>query len=155
MERLGDWLSDMYGQLQDRRTLVQDQYQLMAGVRIAEATKDAVLRAAYPEPRRPREDAPAPVVALRTREWERRRDRTLVFREAAARLFAGEGTGMDSLAAEGTMWGLYNAIVELEDYRRGHNRGGQESRIAAQDAMFGYRQEVKTRALNKALELAR
>jgi hypothetical protein len=53
------------------------------------------------------------------------------------------------------MWGLYNAIVELEDYRRGHNRGGQESRIAAQDAMFGYRQEVKTRALNKALELAR
>jgi hypothetical protein len=162
MERLGDWLSDMYGQLQDRRELVRDQYQTLASVRVTTQSAlptsnpvNQVLAAAYPEPRRPREDAPAPVVALRTREWERRRDRSLVFREAAMRLFQGEGTGMDSPAAAGTLWGLYNSVVELEDYRRGHNRAGQESRIAAQDAMFGYRQEVKTRALNKALELAR
>ena len=44
-----------------------------------------------------------------------------------------------------TSWGVYNAIVETEDYRRGHD--------SSATALFGSRAESKARAFNKALEL--
>jgi hypothetical protein len=71
-------------------------------------------------------------------------------RAAALGLFAGAGTGMDSQASRGTMWGLYNAIVELENFREG---GSDEQ--AATEVLIGDRAAVMQRAFSRALELSR
>jgi len=42
-----------------------------------------------------------------------------------------------------TPWAVYNAVVETEDYRRGHEKSGTQ--------LFGSRAESKARAFNKAL----
>ena len=44
-----------------------------------------------------------------------------------------------------TSWAVYNAVVETEDYRRGHTASGT--------TLFGGRAEAKARAFNTALEL--
>ena len=55
---------------------------------------------------------------------------------------------MDSEACKGTVWGLYNAVVECEDYRRG---GSEKSR--ATSAVIGDRAVTKQRAFDVALTL--
>lgn len=35
------------------------------------------------------------------------------------RLFEGQGTGMETVAAAGTAWGAFNAAAEFITYRRG------------------------------------
>jgi hypothetical protein len=52
---------------------------------------------------------------------------------------------MDTPAAAGTLWGLWNACVEGEDYRAGRN--------ADYDTLFGERAQVKQRAFDACLSL--
>ena len=46
-----------------------------------------------------------------------------------------------------TPWAVYNAIVETEDFRRGHDKSGTQ--------MFGSRADAKARAFNTALAYAK
>ena len=46
-----------------------------------------------------------------------------------------------------TPWAVYNAIVETEDFRRGHDKSGTQ--------MFGSRADAKARAFNSALAYAK
>ena len=68
---------------------------------------------------------------------------------AALRLFDGAGTGMDSVAARGTLWGLYNAIAELENFRE-----GDTLEQAATSVLFGKRGLAIQRAFDAALACA-
>jgi hypothetical protein len=68
-------------------------------------------------------------------------------RAAAMELFEGAGTGMDTLAARGTLWGLYNAIAELENFRE-----GDTLKQAAASVMFGARGAAMKRAFAAALQ---
>lgn len=49
----------------------------------------------------------------------------------------------------GTAWAIYNAIVEVEDYREGTNAVKD-----AESAIFGQRAKVKERAFNETMRLA-
>lgn len=89
----------------------------------------------------PRRDAPDDVVQLRLEGWERHQLRIRRRREMALSLFEGDGTGMDTPAAKGTLWGLYNAVTETENYRKGFAAGGVEAEAArvGEDLLFGWR----------------
>jgi hypothetical protein len=67
-------------------------------------------------------------------------------RTAARDLFDGAGTGMDVPAARGTLWGLYNAIAELENFR-----DGDTLEQAARSVLFGQRGATIQRAHAAAL----
>jgi hypothetical protein len=62
-------------------------------------------------------------------------------RAAARELFEGAGTGMDVPAARGTLWGLYNAVAELENFRE-----GDTLEQAARSVLFGDRGKTIQRA---------
>jgi hypothetical protein len=66
---------------------------------------------------------------------------------AAMELFEGAGTGMDTPAARGTLWGLYNAVAELENFRE-----GDTLKQAAASVMVGARGAAMKRAFAAALE---
>jgi hypothetical protein len=66
-------------------------------------------------------------------------------RRAAQDLFNGEGAGMQVAAANGTLWGLYNAVAELENFRDDDTLKG-----AAYSVLFGARGATIQRAFSAA-----
>lgn len=76
-------------------------------------------------------------------------------RSAVISLFEGEGRGMRSRAANHTAWGFVNAVVELEDHRRGSPVGSMQFRRRrdAESALFGSRAAAKERAMTEALRM--
>tara|TARA_Y100000004_G_scaffold66697_1_gene74727 strand:- start:2094 stop:3125 length:1032 start_codon:yes stop_codon:yes gene_type:complete len=77
-------------------------------------------------------------------EWEKRQSRVDKVKDGAMERLDVFNQEFPNLA--NTPWAVYNAIVETEDYRRGHDKSGT--------ALFGGRAEAKARAFNKALDLA-
>lgn len=70
-------------------------------------------------------------------------------RDLARHLFEGHGRGMDHPAARGTLYGLWNAVVEIEDY----DGPACFATGIARSALFGSRSRAKVRAFNAALDL--
>lgn len=149
-ERLGKWLAEMYQSAAARAAAIQEVYEILAGHRVTREETEHVLAAAYPIPKPPRENAPSDVLKLRLADWERHRDRALDRRIAARGLFEGGGTGIDTRAARGSAWGLYNAVCETEDYRRWVKLDAK-----SYDAVFGGRAETKMRAFDACLSISK
>ena len=77
--------------------------------------------------------------------WEKRQNRTdVIMNHAKERL---DVFNQDFPKISNTSWAVYNAIVETEDYRRGHDKSGT--------ALYGSRAEAKARAFNTALNYVR
>lgn len=149
-ERLGRWLAEMYEGAAARAAAIREAYEILAAHRVTEPEAQYVLEAAYPMPKPPRENAPAEVMRLREEDYERHRERAVARRAAALGLFEGAGVGMDAPAAAGTAWGLYNAVVETEDYRR-----WVKLEAKAYDTLYGNRAEAKERAFAACLEISK
>lgn len=64
-------------------------------------------------------------------------------------LFAGRGLGSQFEAANGTAWGLLNAVTQYVDHSQGHNVNNR-----FKSAQFGQGAELKTAAFAQALKLA-
>jgi hypothetical protein len=116
----------------------------------------SIIRRVYREPRLPRRDAPDATLEVRMERWERMKLRMQRRREAVLSLFEGDGTGMDTPAAKGTLWGLYNSVTETENFRRGYGAGGvaAEAARAGEDVLFGSRGETMQRAFDACLAVA-
>lgn len=145
--RMGEWLQETYEWAETVAKVLKDLFVVMASTRVRDAEARALFEASYPLPNVPVTNAPKAVMEIREKEWqanvtlmERRRD-------GAKSLFEGMGTGMDTKAAKGTLWGAYNAVVETEDYRRGHSQNQ-----IAESAMFGDRAASKKRAFEYAMK---
>jgi hypothetical protein len=89
----------------------------------------------------------------RMTQWQAEQDITTRRREAALDLFNGAGTGMDTPAAKGTLWGVWNAIVETEDRRKGRPGPDQDANIAFEN-LFGLRAKAKERGFDAAMAVA-
>jgi len=154
--RMGEWLADIYQEAQMTTEVLREAFSILAGVTAEESAIDTVLKAAYPEPKPLRQNAPRDVMERRLKDWTYLRDASVRYRTSARELFDGAGKGSDSDAARGTLWGVYNAVVETEDYRKGWMAGGADAEAArvAEATMFGIRAEAKVRAYEAAKELA-
>ena len=75
--------------------------------------------------------------------WEKRQSRIDRVKESAMERL--DVFNQEFLPFAMTPWAVYNAVVETEDYRRGHD--------ASATTLFGSRAEAKARAFNKALDL--
>lgn len=64
-------------------------------------------------------------------------------------LFNGRGKGSDLRSANGTMWGLVNAVTEYVDHHAGRSQGTRLN-----SAWFGQGAELKSTAFEKALAMA-
>lgn len=69
-------------------------------------------------------------------------------RDAVEYLFDGKGTGMDAPACKGTAFGLFQSVVEYEDYKR----GGSD---VTESVVMGDRARAKSRAGEVLLFMAR
>lgn len=147
-EKAGLWLQWLAETAKDQASMMKEAFSILADNSPSPADTVKVLTATYPTPKVPAVNAPPAVMESRMKVWEQLKEESERLREAANSLFEGDGTGMDHPAAKGTYWGLYNAVVETEDKRRG---GSTES--AAYDALFGRRAEAKKRAFAKARSL--
>jgi hypothetical protein len=139
-ERLREWLSFVYDNAINRMDAINRSFRAMAEASVKSADVDNVLELTYTMPKLPRRDCPETVYAERMQNYENTAARIQPRRDAARELFEGKGVGSDSAAARGTLWGLYNAVAELENYG---GKGSAKSR--AESLMMGNRGEVVER----------
>jgi len=135
-------LHEAYEQGVARARLLKDAFEILANYRVPMPTAEEALRQVYTAPPMPVTVKDPEVQRVRSEAWESRVERVAVRRDAAMSLYAGRGRGMDLTSRKGTGWGLYNAVVELEDYRNVRGDG----REAAESSLFGERAAVKARA---------
>lgn len=147
--RMGEWLQEMYQEAESTAQVLKQMFDVLAGKKIKAKEAELLFEESYPYPNPPARNAPQRVVDQRLKWWSENVSLMDRRREGAQALFEGEGTGMDTPAAHGTLWGAYNAVVECEDYRRGKD----ESKIAT-SILFGERADSKKKALKAALEMA-
>lgn len=147
--RMGDWLQEMYQEAETTAYALKEMFDVLAGFKVKAKDAELLFEEAYPYPNTPKRNAPARVMDQRLKWWSENVSLMDRRREGAQELFEGMGTGMDTVAAKGTLWGAYNAVVECEDYRRGKD----EAKIST-SILFGERADSKKRALKAALDIA-
>lgn len=145
-QRFAEWLRETYENAETTARVLADLFTAMASQRVRDAEARALFEAAYPTPTKPKTNATKAVMDQRIKWWEENVNLMERRREGAKVLFEGMGTGMDTKAAKGTLWGAYNAVVECEDYRKGRN----DDQIGA-SALFGERAMAKKRAFEYAV----
>lgn len=154
--RIARWLKEAYAKAEHNVTLVKEAFELLAATRVTGATASQVMTWVYPNAQLNLDDSLSAKIAERRFELaEAHNRRQQKYRNVAMDLFEGLGTGMNIPAAKGTLWGLYNACVELSDYRRGTNRGSKPEAVQAAEAtMFGNRAAEKQRCFDVCLAIA-
>lgn len=156
LQRMGDWLQELVDEAETEAKMLAQVFDLLAGTKVKQAHVTEVLEDAYPYPKAPAKNAPQNVVEQRIQWWNENVNLMDRRRDGAQALFEGMGTGMDVPAAKGTLWGVYNSVVECEDYRRGKNETTPEGRARiAESIMFGERAAAKKRAFKSCHEMAK
>lgn len=149
-QRMGEWLRETYSFAETTTKVLKDLFEVMADTKMKDADARQLFEASYPSPPEPKKNATDKIFEQRIRWWEENVNLMARRREGAKMLYEGMGTGMDTKAAKGTLWGAYNAVVETEDYRRGRN----EDQVGA-SAVFGERAASKKRAFSYAVDLVK
>lgn len=139
--RLSGWLAGIYQRAVSRSETLASFFNVFADYKVHSADLPLLLEAIYPYPQPPRENAPKDVIEKRMTYFVENKKILDKSRQAVRELFEGVGTGMDIPATRGTGWGLYNSVVEWEDYRMTKN---EEAR--ARNALFGDRAYRKEQA---------
>lgn len=149
-QRMGEWLRETYSFAETTAKVLKDLFEVMADTKLKDADARQLFEASYPSPPAPKKNATDKIFEQRLRWWDENVKLMDRRREGAKMLYEGMGTGMDTKAAKGTLWGAYNAVVETEDYRRGRN----EDQVGA-SAVFGERAASKKRAFAYAVDLVK
>jgi hypothetical protein len=157
LQRMGRWLEDVVQRAEAQLPELQEAYETLANYPLTKARPEApreikhVLATAYPS--MPRYEPDVLLTDEQNQERAKRRDNEIRIvderRVQAFELFKGAGTGMRTTAAMGTMWGLYQSVVELEDWK-----GGSKGDGLSHSVLFGERAEAKSRAFGAAMAVA-
>jgi hypothetical protein len=160
MEREFEWRIALLGEMQKAETRVMGQFDALAECFLSEAAVKHIVDIAYPYPRKPRKVELAAAldvqefsklnglmetVRVSERDWATAKERIDERRAAVATMF-----GMfndDNPTLSGTAWGLYNAVVEVEDFRE--PMGNEDANLSM---LFGERGRTKQRAFGAAWE---
>jgi phage/plasmid-like protein (TIGR03299 family) len=145
-------------------------FRAMAERQAAVEEVEQILKAAYPEPTKPRKvamreglelditalkaqadggDRVAELFLQSTRQYELARDRQDQYRVGAMELF--ERMNDEHPKVANTVWAAYNAVVETEDYRRGTTNQPGESVL--ESIVFGDRAKTKVKAYRASVAL--
>lgn len=157
-----EWYTGLFNKMLGSQNKVVEQMNELSTVTIVEEQVTEILLAAYPDASAPRQltlargitpdDVSANVwsdlasrrVHLRE-EWEKRQARVTRIRDTAMGQYNRFNDEFTELAR--TPWAVWQAVVETEDWRRGHTLSAS--------AIYGQRAEAKGRAFKKALGITR
>lgn len=159
-----DWHLGLVKELSAFAEKILRSFDAIAELRLDDDSVDAVLAAAYAYPRKPRrveiaaslppeEAARSKALVVRAgeeeRSWETAIARMNERRGVAKDLYHRFNDEIEQKDLAGTGWALYNAVVELEDYREA--MGKEDPYVAA---LFGNRALTKQRAYAEIVDLA-
>lgn len=157
LQRMGGWMEDAVQRAEARLPEIQQAFDALAAYSLTRTRPESpreikhVLTAAYPS--MPRYEADPLLTDEQNEERTKRREQEIRVidqrRVQAFELFKGEGTGMKNVASYGTLWGLYNAVTELEDWK-----GGSKGAALSHSILFGERADTKSRAFDACLAVA-
>lgn len=156
MQRMGRWLEDVVNVAEAKLPELQEAYDVMAGYALTKTRPEAprevryILQQAYQQLPEYKWDAVLTDEANEEKAKRRAQEIRVVDerRVQAFELFKGAGTGMKNRATYGTAWGLYQAVVELEDWK-----GGSKGDGLAHSVLFGERADTKARAFSATMEV--
>lgn len=148
-KNLEDWLHGLYQKSVAQARLIQEACTVLAEYRLETSETTHILTGVYSEPKPPTNSAPREVMIKRQEHRDYVSQWRATAREQVLALFDGKGRGMDTVAASGTAWGLFNAVVEYEDYRWAKN-----PQQALESAVFGARADVKDAAFEMCAAVA-
>jgi phage/plasmid-like protein (TIGR03299 family) len=149
-DRLKQWLEHVYTKAVAKAETMNRAFRAMAATPVTKEDQSNVLEMVYTMPAMPRRlEMPQEVYIERAAKHEYDVRRMQDKRAATLELFEGRGLGSTSSAARGTAWGLYNAVVELEDY------SGRQTTATKESAIVGDRARTKATAYEACLELVR
>jgi hypothetical protein len=121
MEYLGKWMKTIYENAILTRAVMNEAYTILAHKPVNDLQVRWIVDNTYRLPTKPdaqntrsRRD-----IDIRLDEWERRCDYVRRLRDTTVNLFNGAGVGMDTPAVKGTAFGAWNAVAEMETYRKG------------------------------------
>tara|TARA_R110002020_G_scaffold62635_2_gene167393 strand:+ start:99 stop:1154 length:1056 start_codon:yes stop_codon:yes gene_type:complete len=155
-----EWYIGLFNQMSSAKDEAIAVMNTLSTVKIDDKDVDRVLKSAYPDASQPRrltlakditaDDVPHSVwVKLMgdkkelVEEYEKRVERVETIREGAKERYNAFNDEFSNLAR--TPWAIWQAVVETEDYRKGHTDSST--------ALFGARAEAKARAFATARKL--
>lgn len=142
--RLEEWLKAIWEGRKQTAELMKEAYGALATVQCSVDVVQNVMSTVYPLPQRPEGpavDPDGPEVAM----WEAQTATQQEHQQSVMTLF--ESSRTITPATRGTMWGLYNAVVEYEDFGR--------PRVSALSKVMGQTNELKERAFAACHKAAR
>lgn len=150
-DRLSRWMSGIIGRAEAKSQGLQESFNLMASTEVDDEASEDVMKRIYVDPKKPSYVPDKTVMEKREKAYEASVGWNKEWRSRVIEDWQGAGIGMDSDATRGTAWGLYNAVVEIEDYRPTPS-WAESSR--GYNAMFGDRAERKERAYAELFQYA-
>lgn len=156
LREIGAWLALSYAKAEANAAVLKRAFEKLADTRVDDSRAKLGFERVYAVPVAPMKDAPAEVMARRSKRFEIEAARIKRLRGAAFDLFDGAGAGINVRAADHTAWGFVQAITEMEDYRRGSPVGGETFGRTrnSEAALFGSRARAKERGMVEALAMA-
>lgn len=115
----------MYKEAKQKVDALRQLFEIWASKKVAKPDLANLLFSVYPNPEPPDPRSVDGVTAMQERWYQYHVERRERDRNAVSELFGGMMTGYDAPAVHGTVWGLYNAFTEYENYRRGRSDEGR------------------------------
>lgn len=150
VEQLDKHLQEIILQSAAEYVTLKEAYEILAGTRLDRKAADTILESSYPSQPMPEallaRAATDSDALTRLSQIERFNGGQIEHRKNCYNLYDGEGRGALSTAAAGTAWGMYNAVVEYEQYKK--------DRRDAESIMFGAGKFRAERAFDAVCEFA-
>lgn len=123
IDRLKKWLQQIYSTALLQTDILNESYNLLAATPANDDQAKWVIERTYelpkfPDPTDP-EDRGTLDIESRMQRYDREKALIQRLRDKAFGFWAGEGTGMNAASCSGTAFGVWNAVTELETYRKG------------------------------------
>jgi len=115
--RLAGWMEGIVQRAEVKSAALAEVFNYMASTQIDDEQAEDALKRIYVDPRKPSYVPDQTVMERREKAYEADVKAKANWRERVMEDWQGAGMGMDSDVLKGTVWGLYNAVVEIEDYR--------------------------------------
>jgi len=116
-ERMAGWMTGIVDRATKKSEGLAQAFNLMADTLIDDEAAEDTLKRIYVDPKKPSYVPDQSVLERREKAYEATVKQNETFRENVLEVWNGRGTGMDNDLMKGTVWGLYNSVVEWEDYR--------------------------------------
>lgn len=150
-ERMASWMTGIVERAIAKSQGLAEAFNLMASIDIDDEQAEDALKRIYVDPKKPSYVPDQSVMERREKAYEASVKWNAEWRERVVEDWQGAGMGMDSPLMKGTVWGLYNAVVEIEDYRP-TPKWAEESR--GYNSLFGDRAQRKEMAYAELIQFA-